>query len=54
MVFKYEDTIRLKVKEREIFRASQSQLIAIKMNTLEMNDKHASFSKERETVKRNK
>lgn len=54
MVFIYEDTIRLKAKEWEIFRVSQSQVIGIKMNTLKMNDKNASFSREKGTVKRNK
>ena len=52
--FDYKITDVLKVKEWEIFRVSQSQVIGIKMNTLKMNDKNASFSREKETVKRNK
>ena len=46
MVFKYEDTIRLKVKEWEIFRPSQSQVIAIK------NDKHAYFQQKNRNCKK--
>lgn len=55
MVFKNEDTVRLKVKAWEIFRARQrkeSYTPKCKMNTLEVNDKNEVFSREIETVKK--
>lgn len=51
MVFKYEDTVRLKVKGWEILSAGQMATHhEVKMNTLKMNNKDEVFSREIETV----
>lgn len=50
-MFKYEDTVRLKVKGWEILNAGQMATHhEVKMNTLKMNNKDEVFSREIETV----